>query len=268
MVSPYCTAISASSGTRCRLRTKVRHPYCWIHTKSVLGLVVKKSTIPGSGLGLFAAKDFLPKKRDKATHRVVRQPAVVGVATGVEHTQAWADAQPDSNTYIISQTGKVIDQSDPQRSSVTRYANSCRPYNQHVQKNPKTGKPYCKKNNTVLQNNGGTLSLKASTKVKKGDEIFWAYGPGYWGKENEANYEGKSEDKHDDDTKDDGKHDGKEEKGGREEWREMRATELREMLKAKKKAPDRRLRSKKARAQARKNYPNSTQRKKKKKKGG
>lgn len=47
-----CTAIG-SNGRRCKLRTCVSLPYCWIHAKKLLNVAVKTSTIPGAGLGLF-----------------------------------------------------------------------------------------------------------------------------------------------------------------------------------------------------------------------
>ena len=39
-------------GERCRRRT-TRSPYCYFHLKSVEHLEIKKSTIPGAGMGLF-----------------------------------------------------------------------------------------------------------------------------------------------------------------------------------------------------------------------
>lgn len=47
-----CSFVKAD-GHRCRLRTCMRFPYCWVHLKSQEGLVVKPSTIANAGLGLF-----------------------------------------------------------------------------------------------------------------------------------------------------------------------------------------------------------------------
>lgn len=43
---------------RCKRGTVLTHPYCAQHTKEVLGVFIKKSTIPKAGKGLFAARDF------------------------------------------------------------------------------------------------------------------------------------------------------------------------------------------------------------------
>ena len=43
---------------RCKKQTCKYQPYCFIHQKSVLGLVVKLSNIPNAGLGLFTTRDI------------------------------------------------------------------------------------------------------------------------------------------------------------------------------------------------------------------
>lgn len=56
------------NGNRCKKRTGKVGPMCWMHTKSKLGLQVKRSTIPGAGLGLFATKK-LPKGSEVDEYR-------------------------------------------------------------------------------------------------------------------------------------------------------------------------------------------------------
>jgi len=102
--------------------------------------------------------------------------------TGPTHTHAWGVKQPDSNTYLIK-TGKdtIIDQSDPQKGSVSRYANSC------TKDTQKAG--HCKENNVrAVNKNQNVMLVNKKKTLPKGSEVFWNYGEGYWGKENVAFY--------------------------------------------------------------------------------
>jgi hypothetical protein len=56
MPSQQCTADN-KRGARCKARTRFGH-LCWVHLKKELGVRVKKSAIPGAGLGLVAARHF------------------------------------------------------------------------------------------------------------------------------------------------------------------------------------------------------------------
>ena len=58
MPSQRCTA-TTKTGAHCRQRT-ARGQFCWNHLASIRGLRIKKSAVPGAGLGLFAARP-LPK---------------------------------------------------------------------------------------------------------------------------------------------------------------------------------------------------------------
>lgn len=246
MPTPRCTS-DRKAGGRCKLKTKARHPYCWIHTKYKMGLEIKDSKVPGAGKGLFAAKDF--KRKDK----------VVDI-TGDRHESGWGRAQPDSNHYIISTTSFDLDQNDPSTSSVSRYANQCRERDKPYNASTGTG---CKDNNTKMANNNGRLSLKANTTIKKGREIFVRYGKGYWGDSKEIEAKERKDDDDDDDgldrkhndDDDDDDYDG----GGRVRT----AAQLRESVRGKEELVVAR-RQKKAhkRKQATANYPNSMRRKK------
>ena len=46
------------NNVQCKLKTCIRHPYCWIHAKKILNLIVKKSTIENAGCGLFTTADI------------------------------------------------------------------------------------------------------------------------------------------------------------------------------------------------------------------
>jgi hypothetical protein len=177
MPAPQCAAIKPANPKkkqaegRCKLRTKMRHPFCWIHTRQKLHVSVKDSAIEGKGL--FAEKDFLPTKKDK-NNRVVKSADVICEATGVKHTEeGWGEKAPDSNHYIISTKGFDMDMEDPTKSSVARYANHC------IGEAKTSGR--CKKNNAYMSNHNGKLTIRAQTKVNKGDEILWSYGKKFWG---------------------------------------------------------------------------------------
>jgi len=44
---------------QCEQMTTITHPFCARHTRQILGVSVKKSQIPGAGLGLYAEREFL-----------------------------------------------------------------------------------------------------------------------------------------------------------------------------------------------------------------
>lgn len=58
-VTKQC-AFVAPDGTRCRRLTTITHPYCAHHMRLVHGVEVRRSTIPGAGMGLFAVR-HIPK---------------------------------------------------------------------------------------------------------------------------------------------------------------------------------------------------------------
>ena len=56
-----CTA-NTKRGTRCKNRT-CRDDLCWQHLKKEKHLRIKKSQIPGAGLGLWTTRKFKPSER-------------------------------------------------------------------------------------------------------------------------------------------------------------------------------------------------------------
>jgi hypothetical protein len=144
------------NGNRCKRRTCVRKDYCWQHLRARLGLDVRKSTSSGAGMGLFAYKTF-PKNSKVASYsgKIV----------------AAAEAK-DSQYAVAWNSGKVVDSKSSQ-NSVGRYANTCR----GVDKKRKR----CKGNNVKLARDfrRKRISLKATKKIKKGDEIFNTYGSSF-----------------------------------------------------------------------------------------
>lgn len=55
-------AAETQKGERCKRRTRKQLPYCYEHTRIILHVEIRPSTIEGAGLGLFAVEDF--KKDD------------------------------------------------------------------------------------------------------------------------------------------------------------------------------------------------------------
>jgi hypothetical protein len=164
MTCPRCTAISAT-GQRCKNNSCVSRPMCWVHTKSKLGLRVKKSKIPGAGLGLYAANNKTFKKDQKIVNY-----------TGKRMTAA-AYELTDSNYGFAVNNGIVIDSSGP-RGSVARYANDC------LDKNKK----YCKRNNAYaeIRESNNSLVIKADHKIKPNQEIYLEYGDDFWNRDTTA----------------------------------------------------------------------------------
>jgi hypothetical protein len=107
-------------------------------------------------MGLFAFKPF-PNKSKVASYsgKIVPAPEA-----------------KDSQYAVAWNRGRVVDSKSTQ-NSVGRYANTCR----GADKKRKN----CKGNNVKMARDFARkrISLKATKKIKKGDEIFNTYGPGF-----------------------------------------------------------------------------------------
>jgi hypothetical protein len=112
--------------------------------------------LSGAGMGLFAYKTF-PKNSKVASY------------SGKIVTAAEAK---DSQYAVAWNRGQVVDAKSTQ-NSVGRYANTCRGADKKRKK--------CKGNNVKLARDFRRkhISLKATKKIKKGAEIFNAYGAGF-----------------------------------------------------------------------------------------
>jgi hypothetical protein len=174
MPAPQCAANKKDSDERCSLRTRMRHPYCWIHTRQKLKVAVKDTPLVPGQKGLFAMKDYNPPVRKDGL--VIKGGDVICDATGPKHYESsepdWGEKAPDSNHYIIQTNTFAMDMEDPTKSSVARYANHCKGENVRAKQ--------CKQN-AYLSNHNGKLTIRAQVKVNKGDEVLWSYGPKFWG---------------------------------------------------------------------------------------
>jgi hypothetical protein len=144
------------NGQRCKRNTCVRKDYCWQHLRATLGIDVRPSTLPGAGMGLFAYKTF-PNRSKVASYSGVLVPS--------------SEAK-DSQYAVAWRRGKVVDAKSTQHS-VGRYANTCRGADKRRKK--------CKGNNVKMARDFARrhISLKATKKIKRGDEIFNTYGSGF-----------------------------------------------------------------------------------------
>jgi hypothetical protein len=216
-VCNQCIAVTHNG--RCRMgargangsgKTCKTGPHCWIHTKQKEGLRVKDSTVAGGGLGLFAAKHFVPgekigdysnvpeedvfrKKKQVRGQTRIRGVQFVNEKTG-EKFDGPGGRYPDENelaeyaqeSRAPNEPVKVHDARNT-NSGVIRYANSCkwpdangrlrqqRPCNAKMVNPSKTsGKRTWEK---TWRQQGG--NLVAREHVEPGDEIFWDYGSDY-----------------------------------------------------------------------------------------
>jgi SET domain-containing protein len=156
-----CYAISHVTGMRCSRRSCKLFPYCWQHLRMALGLEVKKSQIPGAGLGLYSY-DATFYNGQKI----------------IEYTGDLKPNNPNDNTlfpYALRINEHLLLNADkPARHSVARYANDCRTINK------KAGQ--CKGNNARLSVNPQARRgwIVATKTIHPGDEIFVSYGRLYW----------------------------------------------------------------------------------------
>lgn len=143
-------------GRQCRRTTVVTHPFCWYHTKTELGLEVKRSTIPGAGLGLFAVREFI------AGERVAQYD---GERLSSEEYQQRYEGQP-MGTYGIELDDDVVLDARRTDSGVARYA--C---DYHGSKNGPNAEFV-----VFFEKSGGEVWIVATKRIKPGDEIFVDYG--------------------------------------------------------------------------------------------
>ncbi len=119
-------------------------------------LVVKKSTIPDSGLGLFT-KVFIPKGS-----RIVEYKGRVS---------KWKDVKNESdNGYLYTINNNHVINALPYKKALARYANDAR------------GISRIKgiTNNCDYVNDGLRAFIEAKRDIPAGSEIFVSYGKEYW----------------------------------------------------------------------------------------
>lgn len=151
-VTKQCAFKHPKTKQRCNVQTTVTHPYCWRHTREVLGVSVKKSLIPKAGMGLFAEKDF------SIGDDIVQYK-------GAKMTLAEYDAKYSGDS--MGSYGMMLDDNtvlDAAKTSwgVARYA--C---DYHGSR---------KKNNAEFVHHNNQIWIIAIWPIKKGEEILVDYG--------------------------------------------------------------------------------------------
>ena len=152
--SNQCIAVADSTGQRCKLRT-ARGRKCWHHTLRDQNLRVKKSGVPGAGLGLYSGK-----KRIKKGTSITKY-------TGEELTkQAIHKRYPGKMTAQHALCGSKTKCRDARRTDepgLGRWANDSRGTK--------------KRNNARLT---AGYSVQSTRTIPPDTEIFASYGRGYW----------------------------------------------------------------------------------------
>jgi len=150
MPSQRCTA-NNKRGTQCGSRT-TRGQHCWTHLKQLTGLRVKASGVALAGLGLWAMRD------------------IAAGAAIADYTGDYLVPRLDSTggQYALQIKKSLLIDAARTNSSVARFANDPR------------GSGHGPNASFVLNTAWQTGRLKASRKIKAGEEIFVSYGQSYW----------------------------------------------------------------------------------------
>ena len=150
--SRQCIAMT-KKGERCKRRTRRQIPYCADHTRIILHVEIRPSTIPGAGFGLFALQDF------------------------------------EAGERILAYEGQLIDKDE----LLSRYGDETAPYAFKISENKYVDGACARgtasfintnpgRNNAALRAFHGSKTLppgafvKATKKIKAGKEIFVSYG--------------------------------------------------------------------------------------------
>ena len=148
------------NGLRCSRNTCKYSDMCFQHTKQKKGLQVKKSKIKNAGLGLYATKDF------QKGQKIADYGGVV---------VSYSQYEKNPSGYGIHINKKEVLDGKSTQSGLARYANNCRKANKQ--------KGECVRNKAKIKVNTRTKkgTLRATAKIKKGEEIFTSgYGEKWW----------------------------------------------------------------------------------------
>ncbi len=139
---------------RCKKLTTITHPYCAKHTRKILGLSVRKSTIAGAGKGLFAERTF------KKGENIARYGGEI-LTTEEYNARYEADAMGAYGVQLDD--ARVIDARRTD-AGVARYA--CDYHGSRKKPNAEY----------IADDENDEVWIVATRKIKKGDEIFTDYG--------------------------------------------------------------------------------------------
>ena len=152
--SNRCVAIADSTGEQCKLRT-ARGRKCWHHTLRDDNLRVKKSGVPGAGLGLYSGKKRIKKGKSITKY------------TGEEMTKrAIHKRYPGKTTAqytLCSSKAKCRDARRTDEPGLGRWANDSRGTK--------------RRNNAKLTS---AYTVKSTRTIPPDTEIFASYGAQCW----------------------------------------------------------------------------------------
>ena len=152
MPSQQCTA-TTKNGAHCRQRT-AKGQYCWNHLRSITGLRIMKSTTPGAGFGLHAARDL---------------PADTSIDYTGDRVPLASDA--DGGAYFLEIARGVGIDAARTNAGEGRWCNDPRgtdaTANAAFSLYTPPGKPR-------------TACVRTLRPIKMGEEIMVKYGSGYW----------------------------------------------------------------------------------------
>jgi hypothetical protein len=132
--------------------------YCWQHRLKIEGLRIKPSTVPNGGLGLYAGREF--SRGEQVT--IYCGDIIEG------NTQAQEEYK-DSKYLLQLKENKSIDAARTNTAD-GRLVNDAR------------GTVYTNNVLFCISRGGNNVAIRANRMIKKGEEIFAAYGRGYWNK--------------------------------------------------------------------------------------
>lgn len=152
MPSHRCTA-ATKKGEHCKQRT-AKGQYCWNHLKSIAGLRIMKSKVPGAGLGLFAARR-LPKD-ERIDYTGDRVPLASGEDGGAYFLEVRRDMAIDAARTNCGEGRWVNDPRGTAQAANSEFV---------IHSDPVRGRVAC---------------LRTLRPIEKEEEILVKYGAAYW----------------------------------------------------------------------------------------
>ena len=166
-----CCFVNKNTRIRCNNKLGLYPQFCWLHTLKINNLVIKDSSIPNAGKGLYAG-DYPFKKGDLVArygypHNYVSEKDIEKRCIGNESecmTYLFCDSKNLTNAHLAKHGEKCWDGLDI-RSTIARFSNSA--HNTRF------------KYNSTFDIVNGSPYLVATKDIKPGQEIFTNYGKTY-----------------------------------------------------------------------------------------
>lgn len=159
-----CTHIKCN-GQRCKNRVCFGFPICWIHSLQVYGVRLRESTIPDTGKGLFATRDF---------------PRYTWICpyNGEDVTEACLEQRYPGN---VTAPYAVDFKNDPHRYVDSACLRSMASMANGLFRPDGTSQPLTAHNAEIVERPGSDTRhwLRARRNIFEGDEIFVYYGTVY-----------------------------------------------------------------------------------------